>query len=284
MTTDQAPIVPKLPERLSPSSADTWEGCPKKWWGKYVARISDPAGPAAELGTLVHSALEDLYELPQAERTRQNAQQAIRKHAKLMAAAGSFADVPAGGEVAFFREAWTRLLVIWKVEVPEEIEVISTEQKLHTTVADVPFTGIVDRIERVNGAPVIGDYKTGKRDIRYRESKDRQLQLYVSAVNNALDLHAEQAKLIWLSTTGDVWQVDASPAAVNRTAEWFAAVWAEIQWSVDHDVWPERPGPLCGWCPVLPVCTSGKAEVRWRAEAGKLKETAPAWAIEDQWR
>ena len=276
------PIIPKLPERLSPSAADTWHGCPKKWWGKYIVRISDPPGPAAELGTLVHSALEELYEMLPQERTKQAASGLIKEHAKKMTEDGSFVQVE--DSVAFFREAWTRLLTIWKVENPEDVNVIATEQKLHTTVGDVPFSGIIDRLEYVDGVVTVSDYKSGKRPSpAYREPKDRQIQLYVAATNEATDYEVKLGRLIWLNANGAIWDVDSSPAAVDRTVEYFRNVWDEMTEAVKTDQWEERTSALCGWCPVLGVCESGKAYVRNLADNGKLKPHATAWAIVDQW-
>jgi len=275
---------PKLPSRLSPSAADTFEGCPKKWWGKYVCRVSDPPGPAAELGTLVHAALEDLYQSPSEVRSRAAARKFLRERGEKMIEEGSFADVDDFS--AFFREAWTRLLTIWKVEEPAKVDVVATEQKLHTEVGGVPFTGYIDRLERIDGVVVVDDYKTGKRPSpQYAEPKNRQLQLYAIATNNAMpELNVQGARLIWLNSNGAIWNVDCSPEALDRTTSYFQNVWTELAASVQTNTWEEKPGPLCGWCPVLPMCDSGKAEVRWRANEGKLKETAPAWNIEEQWR
>ena len=273
---------PKLPQRLSPSSADTWINCPKKWWGKYVFGVDDPPGPAAEMGTLVHSALEDLYNADPEVRSVAVASKSMRDHARRMADEGAFAGVE--DATLFMREAWARLLTIWNVEDPQKVDVVSTETKLHTEVGGVPFTGIIDRIERIGDRVVVNDYKTGKRDMRYRDSKDRQLRLYVVAVNNAMDEKAEGARIIWLSTRGYIDEVPTDPISMEATTMEFASVWDQMKFAIDNDEWPEKPGPLCGWCPVLAMCESGKSEVRMRARSGNLKETAPAWAIEEQWR
>jgi putative RecB family exonuclease len=245
-------------------------------------RVNDPSGPAAELGTLVHAALEDLYEAPPEARSRVLASKALKVRAKEMTNDGKFADV--GDRTAFFREAWTRLLTIWKVEDPASINVIANEQKLHTMVGGVPFSGIIDRLEYVDGVVVVSDYKTGKRDARYREPKDRQIQLYVAATNEATDYKVGGGQIIWLSTTGDVWEVDASAAAVDRTVKYFQNVWEEMAASVKSGQWEERTSMLCGWCPVLSLCESGKRNVKELAAAGRLKSHATAWSIVEVWQ
>jgi len=44
--------------RISPTSLSTWRGCARRWWYEYVAGLRPPSGPAAELGTAVHAAIE----------------------------------------------------------------------------------------------------------------------------------------------------------------------------------------------------------------------------------
>ena len=74
--------------------------------------------------------------------------------------------------------------------------------------------------------------------------------------------------------------------ATDVTAEsiWSAVdvlknAWADIDRALNDDLFPTKPGPLCGWCPFVGECDEGLAEVKARRSAGKLKATAPAWEL-----
>lgn len=45
--------------RASFSRLDTFERCPKKYWLRYVKKLSAPRADSLEFGTIVHAALED---------------------------------------------------------------------------------------------------------------------------------------------------------------------------------------------------------------------------------
>lgn len=47
--------------RLSASQVETFANCERKWAWRYVAQIEAPAGPGAELGKVVHAALESYF-------------------------------------------------------------------------------------------------------------------------------------------------------------------------------------------------------------------------------
>ena len=60
---------------FSPSSSATFEQCPKQWYFKYVAKLPDPKGEDAVLGTFTHSVLELLLQEPADNRTKAKAKE-----------------------------------------------------------------------------------------------------------------------------------------------------------------------------------------------------------------
>ena len=54
---------------LSPSRAADFKQCPLLYRFRTVDKLEGPPSPAAARGTLVHSVLEHVFELPAAERT-----------------------------------------------------------------------------------------------------------------------------------------------------------------------------------------------------------------------
>src|SRR5688572_13419047 len=61
---------PRVVGSLSPSRAADFLSCPLMFRFRTVDRLPEPSSPDAVRGTLVHKVLEDIFDLPAAERTR----------------------------------------------------------------------------------------------------------------------------------------------------------------------------------------------------------------------
>src|SRR3954468_3661052 len=64
-----APIDRKAVGALSPSRAGDFLSCPLLFRYRTIDRLPESSSPDAVRGTLVHSVLEDIFELPAPERT-----------------------------------------------------------------------------------------------------------------------------------------------------------------------------------------------------------------------
>ena len=73
---DDEARAPRRPS-LSPSRAADFKSCPLLYRFRTIDRLPERKSLAAVRGTLVHSVLERLYDLPAAERTVANAQQLL---------------------------------------------------------------------------------------------------------------------------------------------------------------------------------------------------------------
>src|SRR5690349_25141913 len=58
---------------LSPSRASDFMSCPLLYRFRTIDRLPEPFSPDAVRGTVVHKVLEDLFDLPAAERTPEQA-------------------------------------------------------------------------------------------------------------------------------------------------------------------------------------------------------------------
>ncbi|HWG94151.1 MAG TPA: PD-(D/E)XK nuclease family protein, partial [Mycobacteriales bacterium] len=74
-TTERPPADLPLPVvgSLSPSRAGDFLTCPLLFRFRTIDRLPEPPSSAATRGTLVHAALEALFDLPAAERTPERA-------------------------------------------------------------------------------------------------------------------------------------------------------------------------------------------------------------------
>lgn len=143
--TASLPIEP--PPHFSPSAAETYEGCPRKWYAKYVMKVPDPAGPEAAIGTLAHEVLEELCVLDSGSRT---------PAAALALSKVLWAEAPP----ELRRDAWGHVVrALMNLEVSHG-DVLDVERELLVDLVGVPFKGILDRADLLpSGAVRILDYK-----------------------------------------------------------------------------------------------------------------------------
>lgn len=224
---------------------------------------------------------EFFYKLPPEDRTENSARQTATEQLVTFSQENSDYTIwdPDDEQVKWFKQqAWSYIKSIWDIEDPADVEVVETEMDIETQMGSVPFRGIIDRVERINGELVISDYKTGKAPIRrFMAPKLAQVVLYAAVVNQTLTEAPKRARLLFL---GDqVVSTTPSKASMNREVKALEKTWETIHWSLETDIFPTDPGPLCGWCPHVDICEDGQVEVKRRLAEGKLKPTAPAREI-----
>jgi RecB family exonuclease len=181
--------VGPLPDRESYSSLSLYEGCPRRYAFRYVARLPGHVPPGRfAFGSAIHRAFE-VY---------------IREHI------GATADGTQGPSLETFRDACDEVLDRASLE-PDELAhlraaagpilecFLRREKRLETTPVavelgfgvDVPlfgdgasirFVGYLDRVDRAaDGSTVITDYKTGRTRSQAEVDADRQLTAYAYA-------------------------------------------------------------------------------------------------------
>jgi putative RecB family exonuclease len=254
---------------LSPTSASTFNQCPRRWQLRYLERRPDPPGLPALVGTLAHRVLELLLNEPPDERHPERARQLAGEVWPDHAAHPDFVKLglDGPGTRAFKWQAWRAIEGLWHVEDPRSVEVRATEQRVEVEVGGVPFVGVVDRLESGTDGVVVTDYKSGRPPAPHRaDEKLDQVLLYAAAVAAATGERPVRARLLYLGAV--VIEVDATPDAVERAVARLVATWQGVEQARRSDTFPARPGPLCGWCPFLQDCAEGRDELRARARAG----------------
>lgn len=269
------------PPYLSPSSSSTFNSCQRRWEFRYIHKMTDPPGEAAIAGTFAHYVLELLMELPGPERTIEQAKLIARnvwpetaEHDDFIAL--GFDDQE---ERRFRWLAWTAIEGLWKLENPADVVVVANEQKVDTHLGDVPFRGIVDRLERANAsddAPlIVSDYKSGKAPSpRFSGDRLDQVLLYAAAIEASTGERPASARLLYLGQKIVETEVtnDALAGAVGALGE----TWVTLNKAVDENVFAANPGPLCGWCPHAADCPEGLAELESRHASGRIRSSAPS--------
>ncbi|KAL7559387.1 hypothetical protein ACA910_008010 [Epithemia clementina (nom. ined.)] len=80
-TTTNTTAIP-LPKSLSPSSIIEFQGCPQSFLFQYILGLKQPTTKAMAKGTLIHSTLEQIFDLDPAERTLETLQNLFRANWK----------------------------------------------------------------------------------------------------------------------------------------------------------------------------------------------------------
>ncbi len=270
----------EAPAHLSPSSASSFDGCPRRWKFKYVDRRPDPPGQAAIVGTFVHEVLEHLCQLDPVERTLDKAKVLARELWPTVTDNEDFAGLELNSDDArgFRWQAWLAIAGLWDLEDPADVEVVATEQKVTADLAGVPFLGIVDRLDRINGRLVVSDYKSGTiPGIRFRDDKLQQVMLYAAAIEAMEGEQPERARLLYLGQRS--LDVTVTTVKIESATSQLAETWSGINTACASDTFDAKTGVLCGWCPFVSDCPEGLAELTQRQAAGKLPAHAPAKAL-----
>jgi putative RecB family exonuclease len=261
------PATPRRPS-LSPSRAADFKTCPLLYRFRTIDRLPERKSRAAVRGTLVHSVLERLYDLPAAQRTPAAAlellppawaelQEADPEVGELFAPA---ADGDATEETldAWLASAGRLVEAYFSLEDPTRIQPDGREQLVEVTLPDgLLLRGFVDRLDVApSGALRVVDYKTGATPREAFEAKALfQMKFYALVLWRTRGVVASQLKLLYL---GDAEALTYSPeeGELVRFERTLQAIWTAIERAVSTGDFRPNPSRLCGWCDHQALCPS----------------------------
>jgi putative RecB family exonuclease len=265
--------APRRPS-LSPSRAADFKTCPLLYRFRTIDRLPERKSLAAVRGTLVHSVLERLYDLPARQRTPEAARELVApaweelradpEVAELFAEGAAADDAPAEQSVdAPSLEAWLAsagklVETYFTLEDPSRIEPHGREELVEVTLPDgLLLRGYVDRLDVApNGAIRVVDYKTGSVPREAFEGKALfQMKFYALVLWRTRGVVASQLKLLYLGN-GDALTYAPDEAELVRFERTLQAIWAAIERAVaTGDFRPNRTR-LCDWCDHQALCPS----------------------------
>ena len=262
----QAPRRPSL----SPSRAADFKTCPLLYRFRTIDRLPERKSLAAVRGTLVHSVLERLYDLPAAGRTVEAAQELVAPAwaelreepgvADLFAVAqedGAETDANAPESVETWLASAGRLVEkYFTLEDPTRIEPHGREELVEVTLPDgLLLRGYVDRLDLApNGALRVVDYKTGSTPREMFEGKALfQMKFYALVLWRTRGVVASQLKLLYLGD-GEALTYSPDEAELVRFERTLQAIWTAIERAVATGDFRPNKGRLCDWCDHQAVC------------------------------
>ncbi len=256
--TDPAPqpVFP-IPSSLSPSRVSSFTSCPMQFRFSSVQRLPEPPGVATTKGTIVHRALELLFERPGPERTREalaaTLEQALDEYATHPDYVGLRLD---DADAERFRADCTKLTErYFDMEDPSTVRDIGLELRMAATVGTLELRGIIDRLELDDdGELVVTDYKTGRAPSgNYEQKSLAGVHFYSFLCEAVLGRRPSRIRLMYLSS-GETIETIPSAQSVRFIDTRTAAVWKAIERACTTGDFRPNQGRLCDWCSFQQWC------------------------------
>ncbi len=247
-----------FPSSLSPSRASDFTTCPLLFRFRSIDRLPEEPSAAAVRGTLVHRALETLFDLPAAERTLTAAAELVtRAVAELERDDPESAAAlrPAPGEPPRV-DAGPLLESYFGMEDPSRLEPHARELRVSARVdGSFELRGYIDRVDRApDGRIRIVDYKTGRSPGAGFESKAMfQMRFYALTWWR---MTGEVPRLLQLMYLGNRELLRYQPEAEElvSTERKVLALRDAISRAAEAGRFDPSPSRLCDWCSHRALC------------------------------
>ena len=257
---DEGPTQRPRPA-LSPSRAADFKQCPLLYRFRAIDRLPEPPSTAQLRGSVVHSALEQLYGMPAAERGPQTALSLVDPAwERVLAAHPDLVDgLGTDQRAQLLAEARALLSGYYRLEDPTRFDPESCEQRIEVELADgTLLRGFVDRIDVAGTGEVrVVDYKTGKAPPAARALAEFkalfQMKFYAVALLRSRDVLATRLRLIYLAD-GQLLDYTPDLDELLRFEKTLIAIWRAIQSAGATGDFRPNPSRLCNWCSHQALC------------------------------
>jgi putative RecB family exonuclease len=248
-------MTPSPVRSLSPSRAADFKQCPLLYRFRVIDRFPEPPSPAAARGTLVHSVLERLFDLPATQRTPSAAVELLPDAWEAMLAAEpALADLTAEQpDGDWLSSAEPLLHAYFELEDPRQLEPAERELAVEVVLDDgdepLRLRGFVDRLD-VSGEGLLRvvDYKTGKSPKPGFEAKAMfQMRFYALVLWRTRGVVPRMLQLVYLGSK-ELLRYEPDEADLRATERQIRALADAIERAEQtQDFRPNRTR-LCDWC------------------------------------
>jgi putative RecB family exonuclease len=258
---DDAITAEEEPRRssLSPSRASDFMTCPLLYRFRVIDRLPQRPSSAATRGTVVHSVLERLFDLPAAERTAEQASTMLRPEWDRL-----LEEEPEVGELFDdddARDEWllgasALLDAYFALEDPQRLEPAERELYVECDLdTGLRLRGYVDRLDVAPGGELrVVDYKTGRAPGEGFEAKAMfQMRFYALVLWRLRGQIPRVLQLLYLGS-GEVLRYTPDEADLLATERKVEAIWDAISRATERGDWRPSPSRLCDWCDHQALC------------------------------
>ena len=266
---------------LSPSRAADFMTCPLLYRFRVIDRLPEPPTAATARGTLVHAALERLFDLPAADRTPAAARALLARSGTgwpprnpiWPRCSTTRPNGPAGSSPP--RRSWTRYFTL---EDPRRLEPAEREAYVETTLeSGLRLRGYIDRLDVAPSGDIrIVDYKTGRAPREaYEASALFQMKFYALVIWRLRGQVPRLLQLMYLAE-GEVLRYSPDESDLLATERKVTALWKAIERARDAGDWRPRPSRLCDWCNHKALCPEFGGTPPPLPESAPASETLPS--------
>jgi putative RecB family exonuclease len=270
------------PTTLSPSKVSSFKDCALAFRFSAIDHLPEAPSPAATKGTLVHLALEYLFDREAPDRTLDHAVEDLARAIAVMRDDADFTglELDEEAEASFFADADRLVRKYFEIEDPAAIHPVGLELKLEAQVDDIRVRGIIDRLELdANGGLVVTDYKTGKSPhANHQQGRLGGVSFYALLCQELFGVLPAQVKLIYL---GDGLTITTEPSeqSIRALKNKLRALWSAIATACEREDFRPRPGPLCNWCSFQAYCPAQGGDLALVAAARPAAPDETAVAV-----
>jgi putative RecB family exonuclease len=245
---------------LSPSRAGDFMTCPLMYRYRTLDKLPEVPSVDAVRGTVVHKVLEDLFDLPAAERTPDRAADLlVPSWDELLQQAPELAEMfgGEGPDVASWltscREVLSRYFTL---EDPRRLEPAEREVYVEALLdSKLLLRGFVDRVDVApDGRIRVVDYKTSRSPLEMFEAKAMfQMKFYALVIWRTRGVVPAMLQLIYLGN-GELLRYEPDEADLLATERKVEAIWRAIKECEESGDWRPNRSSLCSWCSYKEHC------------------------------
>lgn len=247
---------------LSPSRAADFKSCPLLYRFRTIDRLPEQPSAVATRGTVVHSVLEQLFDLSPTERTPERAiELLIPSWAQLLTQqpmlAELFGEDADGSDLSAWLESARALLrTYFTLEDPRGFTPAGREQLVQMTLdSGLRLRGYIDRVDQAaDGQVRIVDYKTGASPREAFEAKALfQMKFYALLWWRTTGTIPAVLKLIYLADADEL-RYSPQEAELQSLERQLSALWSAVELSIERKQFTPHPSRLCDWCDFKAYC------------------------------
>ena len=260
-----APVDRRVRGAISPSRAGDFTSCPLLFRYRTIDRLPESSSPDAVRGTLVHQVLEDIFDLPAAERTPARAHALVDPAwAQLRERSDQAREVAATLDEPAWLESAHEVLQRWfTLEDPTRLEPAEREAYVQAVLASgLQLRGIVDRLDRApDGALRVVDYKSGNSPSEGFEARALfQLRIYALIIWRSRGVVPTMLQLVYLGD-GQIVRYEPDEADLVATERKVDAIWEAIELAKATGEFLPSRGKQCDWCAFKAHCPAWGGEL-----------------------
>jgi putative RecB family exonuclease len=268
MTVGESPSIPlstpvdgvDVLGALSPSRAGDFMTCPLMYRFRTIDRLPEPFSPDAVRGTLVHKVLEDLFDLPAADRTPDNARDLLTPAwDALLEVEPELAEMFTGDGpeiTAWLASCRDVLDRYFSLEDPRLLEPAERELYVEALLdSKLLLRGFVDRLDIApDGRMRVVDYKSGRAPGEGWEAKALfQMKFYALALWRTRGVVPSMLQLVYLGS-GELVRYVPDEQDLRATERKVEAIWRAIRLATESGDWRPHKSRLCDWCSFQAIC------------------------------